>query len=119
MIRISVRIIPPRDFMLPREDDSFWDVAPCSLVEAGRRIRGVYCLFYQGEYGTLYLNIYFMLTELCGRVVSTSTSYSGGPRNFCFVFGRSRVQVLLRIPDILTGLLWFSFVAAAIYRILL
>jgi hypothetical protein len=23
---------------------TFWDVAPCSVVEIGRRFRGVYCL---------------------------------------------------------------------------
>jgi hypothetical protein len=26
---------------------AFWDIAPCSLVEVGRRFRGVYCLHHQ------------------------------------------------------------------------
>jgi hypothetical protein len=26
----------------------FWDVAPCSLVEVYRRVRGAYCLLHQG-----------------------------------------------------------------------
>jgi hypothetical protein len=28
----------------------FWDVAPCSLVDIGRRFRGAYCLHHQGDY---------------------------------------------------------------------
>jgi hypothetical protein len=27
----------------------FWDVAPCSLVDADRRFRGTYSLHYQGD----------------------------------------------------------------------
>jgi hypothetical protein len=27
----------------------FWDVAPCSLVDTGRRLREAYCLQHQGE----------------------------------------------------------------------
>jgi hypothetical protein len=29
----------------------FWDIAPCSIVEIGRRFRGVYCLHHQGDDG--------------------------------------------------------------------
>jgi hypothetical protein len=28
---------------------AFWYIAPCRLVEAGRRFRGAYCLCYQGD----------------------------------------------------------------------
>jgi hypothetical protein len=29
----------------------FWDIAPCSLVEADQRFRGTYCLHHQGDNG--------------------------------------------------------------------
>jgi hypothetical protein len=32
------------------EDDLFWDVAPCSLVEIDQCFRGAYCLHHQGYY---------------------------------------------------------------------
>jgi hypothetical protein len=28
---------------------SFWDTAPCSLVDVDRRFRGAYCLHHQGD----------------------------------------------------------------------
>jgi hypothetical protein len=30
---------------------AFWDVAPCSLVEVDRRVRGAYCHYHQSGYG--------------------------------------------------------------------
>jgi hypothetical protein len=31
---------------------AFWDVAPCSVVEIGRRFKGAYCLHHQGDDGS-------------------------------------------------------------------
>jgi hypothetical protein len=31
------------------EDDGFWDIAPCMLVQADRRFRGAYCLHHQDD----------------------------------------------------------------------
>jgi hypothetical protein len=30
---------------------TFWDIAPCSLVEVDRRFRGAYCLHYRPDDG--------------------------------------------------------------------
>jgi hypothetical protein len=36
---------------------AFWDVAPCSVVEVGRRFRDAYCLHHEGD-GYSYLSIH-------------------------------------------------------------
>jgi hypothetical protein len=37
------------DFRFSRRRAAFWDNAPCSVMEVGRRFRGAYCLHHQGD----------------------------------------------------------------------
>jgi hypothetical protein len=45
---------------------AFWYIAPCRLVEAGRRFRGAYCLCYQGDDEQMFVHklIYVLHTKL-------------------------------------------------------
>jgi hypothetical protein len=57
---------------------AFWDTAQYSLVEVGRRFRGVYCLRYQGCYSgsTLLRNVRLRLRDYTALYPRLSSSYA-------------------------------------------